>query len=497
MDRPVGTEDDVDDAPSLLTLLGAGDDGADGMQPFLDESSVQWAILRFDLGSGSFSRQKVVFMHFNGERCAPVRRGWVNACTKDVQHILRTCDDFSDSFHAAIEVTRKMDATAQKLLEKVKPLFVSDHLGDHSVQWAKHGGVAGRAGILQRRSSAPPIMSQEVESAARCVPGHLSQQMYSSGREALHAVADPYGKWSWVLVGPNVDELSLVAGGSGSVDEIRKCLADHEDEVLFGLLRMSFGTGRLRRTKHVFLHICGAKVPAVRRGQLALLRQSMKEALSSFAFCSVNFFDASAEDITLEAVVERVRRAVVVDDKELGADKNSKKVFSVDAFREALLEDSAVTTAEPSRPRSKTSTEHRRVPAWSVEDARKLVHQPCGPLNWALFGVKDIHLLRRRSSSRKFSDIPRQDAKRGSVPAERRCIRRNTDTSVQLSSESARKHGTCSDVCGEKDNLLSSGSYMTAEQRRRSASSSDLTLTGKNESFWNTKTQAGFLQACP
>ena len=47
----------------------------------------------------------------------------------------------------------------------------------------------------------------------------------------------------------------------------------------------------------------------------------------------------TTKDLTLQSVVDRVRRAVVVDDDILARDKATPSVFSVEAFEKALQEE--------------------------------------------------------------------------------------------------------------------------------------------------------------
>lgn len=59
-------------------------------------------------------------------------------------------------------------------------------------------------------------------------------------------------------------------------------------DVLFGLLRLGFGEGRLRRTKYVFIHAIGDRVPAVTRGRLSAQRPQMEEIMGNSVFGQVS-----------------------------------------------------------------------------------------------------------------------------------------------------------------------------------------------------------------
>mmetsp|Transcript_47984 Transcript_47984/g.104421 ORF Transcript_47984/g.104421 Transcript_47984/m.104421 type:complete len:570 (+) Transcript_47984:59-1768(+) len=389
----------------VLSLLGSGCDGVDEMQALLDDRSVLWAILRFELGSGSFRRQKMVFMHINGEECPAMKRGRANAFTSQAQRLLAGGED-SEGFHASVEVTQKDEVTSEKLMERIRSFFVEDDLGDIMVQWRSEGKFQ-RHGKVSRSMSLPAYVEPVKEKPPRCMPGHQSSELFSTGRDALRAVADPFGLWNWVLLGADAVALPMVGGGTGSVDELRAFASDREDQVFFGLLRLGFGVARLRRTRHIFLHICGKRVSVVKRGQLGALRAQMEKAVQNFAHCPVSLVDVSPEELQLEAVIDRVRRAVVVDDQVLEGDNNRRQALTVDAFREALAEDISKAEAkarsleEESKPATKPGS------SLSVEDTVRLVRTPDGPLNWALFGPHESLVCSKRAAGGTQPKYPR------------------------------------------------------------------------------------------
>jgi len=386
-----------DEESAMLVVLGVGMHGADEMQALLDDVQVQFAVVRFELGSGSFRRQKVVFVHFNGEDCPAVKRGRLNCCTAEAQRILR--GNCQEGFHASVEIMRKELACAEHLLEKVTPFFVKDDLGDVSFRWKnERQEVVLPNGRHGRRHSAPAGLGQETADRLRRLPGHESTAEFTSGRDALRAVAEPLGPWNWVLVGPDPVQLPLVAGGAGSIEELQKYLAAHDDGVFFGLLRLGFGAGRLRRTKYIFVHVYGARVPAVRRGQLALHRVVMEKAVATFACCAVHFVDSVAEDLSLQMMIERVRRCGSVDDDVLGNDEAGLKRLSSDSFREALSEERQIADQRVPTPIVTTGVALAKGSALTVEEAVALIHDPDGPLDWVLFGPSQS-LLRNSSQT--------------------------------------------------------------------------------------------------
>lgn len=118
--------------------------------------------------------------------------------------------------------------------------------------------------------------------------------------------------------------------------ELTKWLKD--DAVYFGLLRMSFGGGRFRRTKWVYLYWSGAKVAPMARAKATGARAGIKSKLGA---SSVDIEATSAEDVTLDAIIEKVRRSTAVD----GKDDGGEDPYSVDKFMKALEEEAAASGA--------------------------------------------------------------------------------------------------------------------------------------------------------
>jgi len=370
--------------------------GISEMRPFLEDDMVQWALLRFDFGEGGFKRQKILFLHINGELCPAVRRGKANELTAEVKHLLRG-DGGKDPIHASLEIKRGEEATAEKVLEQVVRYFIVDNNTDaNPVSWLLKEYACQ---IKEGSGSKGALLSTDGEPTGRGrrIPGHQSVKLFTNGRDALKAVAEPMGPWNWVFVRPDAESLDLVDGGADSIDGMLQCATVHDDAVLFGLLRMGFGEGRLRRTKYVFVQANGTKVSPVFRGRAGAARSAMQDAISRFAVISVFLELSEPGDLKLEDVIDRVRRAAHIDDDVIDKDEAFKTVFSVEAFRKALAEDQVaaiemqedVVKGKPPVPNSHLS----------VKEAVALLRRsPDAPLNWALFGPNEEWIRCKKST---------------------------------------------------------------------------------------------------
>eukprot|EP01083_Nonionella_stella_P170217 578805_1 len=62
-----------------FNLIGRGVAGIDEMQEYLEDTKVYFGIVTFEIGSGSFKRNKSIFIHFNGEKHPkPLQRAKAN-----------------------------------------------------------------------------------------------------------------------------------------------------------------------------------------------------------------------------------------------------------------------------------------------------------------------------------------------------------------------------------------------------------------------------------
>lgn len=380
-------------------LVATGSGGAEEMRAAMDDATVQWALLRIRLGSGTFSRHRVLFLHLNGDACPALKRGRANEHTAFVQSFLRgdTSRGNQEGFHASAEVRSCDEVTTDGLLARVGHVFVADDLGQHEAKWAVKEGDKRVDKILRKPSKDYNTASSDDGTRGSRIPLHESTELQYSGREALLAVASGRD-WNWVLFrGPSAEESGeppVLGGGSGSVEEMSTCLASHQDKVLFGLLRMVFGAGRLQRTKYIFIHAVGAEVSTVRRGQQSAARPRAEKLVREFAHCSTSMDIKFFEELNLEAVIDRLRRCSVADDV-LENDSASRAIFSLDAYREAQAE----ATKPAAQQEPETAIIERRtskLKEMSSDEAVRLFHSD-SQIDWAVFGPQEDWLRSRRS----------------------------------------------------------------------------------------------------
>merc|ERR1712196_29444 len=112
----------------------------------------------------------------------------------------------------------------------------------------------------------------------------------------------------------------------------------------------------------------------------------MEAAVDKIAMVSVKSEFSDAADFTIEEVITRIRKAAIIDDDEVDPDKPGKTSLTVENFREAWRLELAESSAQELDQPNKTSGDFGEM---STDEVVKLVRNPEGPLNWALFRVSD------------------------------------------------------------------------------------------------------------
>lgn len=163
-------------------------------------------------------------------------------------------------------------------------------------------------------------------------------------KEILDFVHHPSGPFNWALFKPKKKSMrtselanaklgqiaSFVNAGSLSVNEMMEDIKD--DQVLGGILRMGFGSGTFRRTKHIAIFWSGEEVSAVQRGAYNAKKKRLMELLKPYAF---TYTAQHKDELTVSHLIDIVHKKLVVD----GTTESGHDLFSEDAFYEALGEE--------------------------------------------------------------------------------------------------------------------------------------------------------------
>lgn len=319
-----------------LTVFATGADGLCQLDSCIpDDGRVLYGLIKMQVGDGAFSREKLVHVHFNGQECPTVRRGRANAMKTKVEEQI-------GHVHATVQVMSKEELQLERFMEVVSKNFIDD---SHDIGAQGGGRKSFSIGAVKKYHEASIEEARRKSAvllATRCTA--MEMPTPPSALTAIEKVKEPMGVFNWVLLKPNDKRLELHDAGSGSIEEMRKYLT--LDEVLFGLVRMGFGTGRFRRTYWYFLHWTGEGTPAVKRGRFNALASHFQGVLGPFA-CSMAANALDDELATLEGVIEKMKRSIVVDGAAKGHAVGQEEAdpVSLQAFQAALAEEAAKNAA--------------------------------------------------------------------------------------------------------------------------------------------------------
>lgn len=159
------------------------------------------------------------------------------------------------------------------------------------------------------------------------------------------------------------------------------------DDLAFGLLRLGFGSGRFRRIKWASLVWSGPSVGAVKRARAMQARAAMRSKLGPV---SVEIEASTVDDVTLAAVIDKVKRATVVDGDDIHSEEDA---FTVSAFLEALKEEAAASAGffgDAGLVMEGPGSGAVDVSGVSAAEILTEMHRPGSEVNWAVFSVVGV-----------------------------------------------------------------------------------------------------------
>lgn len=327
---------------SLLIPLATGVGGVSEITgAILDETQAHAALVRFQTGSGTFARSKLLFLWILFDKVPTIRKAKAGAKRAEVGREL-------GAINASLNVTSREELTLEKVLEQVGSTIAADSNGstvsiaqikkDYEAMIA--AAAANRRGPSESRGPNP--MSPRIDLTA----GSGRKTLAEIGIEKLKPDAaitalrdEKAASFNWALYAPSEPgkPLKLLNAGSLSVPEMRRMITD--DLVAFGLLRLSFGSGKFKRTKFIFATICGPKAPITMRGKLAGSKAYMRQALSPY---NVELQANDASGLDLQTVIDKVRAASVIDGEDVGS---AESAFNIESFMAGLKEDTKASSS--------------------------------------------------------------------------------------------------------------------------------------------------------
>eukprot|EP00927_Polykrikos_kofoidii_P021344 TRINITY_DN20223_c0_g1_i2.p1 TRINITY_DN20223_c0_g1~~TRINITY_DN20223_c0_g1_i2.p1 ORF type:complete len:1278 (-),score=243.26 TRINITY_DN20223_c0_g1_i2:208-3717(-) len=269
-------------ALSPPAVYAAGNGGVAELRQCVDDGDVCWALLRFQVGSGTSVRTKFVALHCNGDKTPTMRRGLLNGRTSAAMACL-------GEVHASLVVTRAANITVEQLCERLLPILKADHLNyrveDLRAEYVsmindvqtRHDHTAERQTLQCKVEETEQQQNQQQQQQQHSVHEETGPAPFTlaagrgtariatsafptmqkrrrrwrelSSANALHCLNSERGDCNWVLLEPN--RFAVHDAGRNGLEEIVDALDD--DLVLFGVLRLSFAACNDRRNSRAKL----------------------------------------------------------------------------------------------------------------------------------------------------------------------------------------------------------------------------------------------------
>jgi len=313
-----------------FSVVGRGMAGLEDMKEILDNRHVWYGLLKVQIGSGNFMRTKNIFINFLGEKCTAMKKGRAVRLRPFAEKAL----GYS---HASVTFHSRDECTYEEFWIQVGNIFASDDLNIKKKGWSWE-----KARIEYEKKMAKK--KKEIEVAKLNKPIKPKKKL-NKVAEILSILREDMGWVNWVLFKPTKRKLVLFnpnSYGDGSIYRMRLLLQQKaQDRVLYGLIRMAFGVQPYRRTHYVMFHWVGEKTKIMQRGKWNSLVEPMAGMLCPF---NITVQITRLEDMTVEDIILRVKKNVVVD----GIEDEGKDIEEVllKQFKEALEEEEKKNAAK-------------------------------------------------------------------------------------------------------------------------------------------------------
>lgn len=399
----LGSIQSLPDADSGLQLVAAGELGIQEMQHYLDDSTVMWVLMKTMVGSGSLRRSRTVFLHLDGVNCPLTGKRSkmrINEYTNDARTLL-------GALHLpSIRFVEKAEVTVENVLQQVRKIVVGD-TAEYTLDWVINDyseRLQAKRERLTRQNSENVVTLPSYR-----IPGHDCSSTFEMGRDALRAIITGPHNWLFWSSAPAPRRMQVMGGGLSTISDMSDFLSMHADKVLFGLIRMEFGVGRLKREKFVFVHAVGQNTQVATRAKSFEDAARMKQLVEEYVDVAVEMQVKDASELNDAEVIARVLKAAILDRDEIAGDKAGHDCYTVEYFRDAVkrkldeLAQENVTDSEKNKASWMESKTH--------EEVVKLVHSEDGP-DWAVFRAGPAWLERRvlptKSEGNKMRPVPRE-----------------------------------------------------------------------------------------
>ncbi|CAD2218013.1 hypothetical protein AGDE_04396 [Angomonas deanei] len=323
----------------------------------LDDTKVQILFSKFPVGTGTFKRNKFIFVQYIGPQCGVVKRGRaiteLNAFTNSHLHGV-----------AGFSTTDKASLTFEDLVQHMRSVFVTDD-GSFSMDQIKEeyrtrlreerkmmhregqAAAAQEAAKKKREAAAakPQVKVAKPKPAAPAEPVMDSKALTQLTERVLASLREPEGPINWAVLEADPKNLAVKSYGRNGIFELVKNLPD--DAWLFGLFRISFNINNNRERRIIFFQWIGSKLKAVKTAGRAGIYPGMTKALAPYAY---EIYLVGQGDLNAQAIINKSKSAfadVKAPALSSGGGAPSTINFTEEGYKESLKAEMDATKDVP------------------------------------------------------------------------------------------------------------------------------------------------------
>ncbi|KPI85977.1 hypothetical protein ABL78_4979 [Leptomonas seymouri] len=406
-----------------VACVWRGTDEIENALEHLDESKVQLLFSKFPVGSGTFKRNKFIYVQYIGPKCGIVKRGQgineiANFTAKNICGVpgFSTTDKASLSFDSLVRQMKDTFVTdngvfsmeqirqeyRERLAEEQKMMHSEKAMANTAAAVAKRGRRNTAVNVKVHPRPPPPAPPKEER------PPALIDNVDRTNR-VLDSLREDHGSINWAVFESNAQSLKVRAYGRHGIFEMVNNLPD--DAWLFGIFRLSFSTGEERQRRVIFFQWIGSNLKAVRGSSAAGVYPSMAKALAPFSY---EIYLVGRQDLKPQEIINKCKRAFMPKKQKSATTKErmlDSAIFTEENYINSMEDDQqeAVAFEEPQRGRAKTpepmmpeSMEKSMVSClattmtdtnspmqtFDIQETIDLVQANQGGLVWAIFEVR-------------------------------------------------------------------------------------------------------------
>lgn len=183
----------VSDGPRGLRVLDAGVGGFPELVDSLVDDLVQFGVLRFELGSGSFMREKFVFLQYAGPNAGAVKRG---------RHVGQAAmvKEAMGGAHASMVFYDRDEMTTDNVLHRLLSIITADD-GDFDLEQLR--------AMIDAQIAQAEAQADTVGDGGRHVLTAAEMRNHNFGAaECIRYVKAPAGPFNWLLLEPDASNLT-------------------------------------------------------------------------------------------------------------------------------------------------------------------------------------------------------------------------------------------------------------------------------------------------